>query len=169
MYDETENLFEALGDKTFDQMSMLVRGRKFILGYKQIRAPVNRDEDHKWFVPKYLYHSNYFPDFTGGVGYVMTIATAVDLLKASLDIPHLFLEDVFLTGFCGEKAYIRRYDTRFIAPLLFENICHMKATLISHGVNEMLMRKTFKFMMSSRTDCKISADDVLDYYGSMDV
>lgn len=65
-----------------------------------------------------MFDGETFPDYLAGIGYVMSIDTAMRLYNVSMHTPLLYLEDVYLTG-------------QFIC---FSSIkCDFKSTLIGHG------------------------------------
>ena len=60
----------------------------------------------KWRDPIYeaLYHSNKYPHFIAGPGYLMTNNFIDELLAVSRSKPFLHLEDVFITGICAREV-----------------------------------------------------------------
>lgn len=50
------------------------------------------------FTPRYMYDRAIYPKYLSGSGYVFTIDAAAKLYNASLELPILHLEDVYLTG-----------------------------------------------------------------------
>lgn len=50
------------------------------------------------FTPRYMYSRQQFPNYLSGSGYVFTIDTATKLYNASMEMPLLYLEDVYTTG-----------------------------------------------------------------------
>lgn len=45
-----------------------------------------------------MYGKKFYPNYLSGTGYLMTMDTAAKLYNASMEIPLLHLEDVYLTG-----------------------------------------------------------------------
>lgn len=50
------------------------------------------------FTPRYMYNRQQYPNYLSGSGYVFTIDTAKKLYNASMEMPLLYLEDVYTTG-----------------------------------------------------------------------
>lgn len=50
------------------------------------------------FTPPYLFDGEFYPNYLGGSGYVFTMDTAKKLYDASMNVPLIHLEDVYLTG-----------------------------------------------------------------------
>ncbi|XP_060940434.1 beta-1,3-galactosyltransferase 2-like [Limanda limanda] len=65
----------------------------------------NRNKNSKWYMPPELYPSEKYPTFCSGTGYVFSGDVAMKIYQASLSIPHLHLEDVYV-GICLAKLRI---------------------------------------------------------------
>jgi hypothetical protein len=68
----------------------------------------------KWFVPKYIYPDEYYPNYLRGPAYVIT-RDAIKRLIQTLDQysgPVIVLEDVFITGLLAQRAGIQRHDNK---------------------------------------------------------
>lgn len=50
------------------------------------------------FAPRYMYSREEYPNYLSGSGYVFTIGAAKKLYNASMEMPLLYLEDVYTTG-----------------------------------------------------------------------
>lgn len=64
-----------------------------------------------------MYDKETFPNYLSGSGYVFTIDTAIKLYNASLEMPLLHLEDVYLTGelyFAIKSCYSIDLMTNFL-------------------------------------------------------
>lgn len=49
-------------------------------------------------MPHWMYAKETYPNYLSGFGYLMSIDVAIKLYKVSMEIPLLYLEDVYLTG-----------------------------------------------------------------------
>lgn len=52
----------------------------------------------------------FFPQYCAGFGYAMSRSVVEKLYAAALTTPYFFIEDVFVTGFCRQKAGVRIVD-----------------------------------------------------------
>ena len=75
---------------------------KFIAG--SYRANGSPNPGGKWYDPIYkpAFNKKKYPVFLGGPGYIMSAAVVKELLANCYKSPFLHLEDVFVTGVCGE-------------------------------------------------------------------
>ena len=75
-----------------------------VFGFVIEGAPI-RDPLSKWYMPRSLYHDNFYPPFLSGTGYVLSADVVVKVYKTSLDTKFLYLEDVFV-GICLKALHI---------------------------------------------------------------
>ena len=80
-----------------------------LMGFCKVPAHVVRDPKIKWHVPYHVYPYD-FPGYCSGTGYVVTMSTAIEILRVSPNIPFIYLEDVYI-GFCIDKL---GYDFRSV-------------------------------------------------------
>lgn len=59
----------------------------------------NRNKNSKWYMPPEMYPDDKYPTFCSGTGYVFSGDLASKIYRASLSVPHLHLEDVYV-GIC---------------------------------------------------------------------
>ncbi|KAK9500284.1 hypothetical protein O3M35_001572 [Rhynocoris fuscipes] len=78
-----------------------------LIGSLICRARPILDINNKWYVPKYIYHKSFYPNYLSGTGYVMSRDVAAKLYHAALSTSLIHLEDVYITGICAMKAGIR--------------------------------------------------------------
>ncbi|KAL1465619.1 hypothetical protein WDU94_005173 [Cyamophila willieti] len=114
----------------------------FRLAGNLIREPgVYRSPSDKWYVPRYLYKEDTYPNFLSGPGYIMSYDVATTLYNTSLQLPIFHLEDVFLTGICAEAAGIKRYSIAGVNSFYRDvNICNPTDILVHYFTPEMLIK-----------------------------
>ncbi|XP_074514852.1 beta-1,3-galactosyltransferase 1 [Sebastes fasciatus] len=100
-------------------------------------AAVRRDKPSKWFVPVEVYSRAYYPVYTLGLGYVLSLDLPKKLVEASRHVKAFYIEDVYL-GMCMQHlgipytqgggffhvfpvSYSRCAYARLIATTRFEN------------------------------------------------
>lgn len=80
--------------------------RKYFTGYLMMDFSPNRNIRSKWYMPPELYPDRRYPNFCSGTGYVFSGDMAQRIYVASLSIPRLHLEDVYV-GICLAKLGIK--------------------------------------------------------------
>lgn len=73
---------------------------------KILRAEDVGNGREKYHVPDTIPGTSY-PKYCAGLGYVMSRAVVKRLYQASLITPDFFIEDVFITGICRQKANVK--------------------------------------------------------------
>ena len=96
---------------------------KFLLGrihpiYIVPRAEHVPKHNKKWIVSREEYPDDNYPEYLLGSAYAMTLLTVPDLYKASMEVPYLKIEDVFVTGVCANKVGIRRIEINCLVHIL---------------------------------------------------
>ena len=97
---DTIHILDFLGNFGFDETS------EFILCHViQDQEPV-RDKDGvngKWFLSRDEYPEDLFPPYCSGSAYVASITAIHAISGVTLEIPYLFVDDVFMTGLARER------------------------------------------------------------------
>lgn len=99
MFVNTEYLIEKLL-KPKGQLT-----QKYFTGLHMLDFSPNRDKESKWYMPPEVYPGKRYPTFCSGTGYVFSGDVAQRIYVASLTIPRLHLEDVYV-GMCLAKLKI---------------------------------------------------------------
>uniref|UniRef100_A0A672S5W0 Hexosyltransferase n=2 Tax=Sinocyclocheilus grahami TaxID=75366 RepID=A0A672S5W0_SINGR len=81
------------------------RTQKYFTGLHMIDFSPNRNNESKWYMPPEVYPGRRYPTFCSGTGYVFSGDMAQRIYVASLTIPRLHLEDVYV-GMCLAKLKI---------------------------------------------------------------
>ncbi|XP_041659531.1 beta-1,3-galactosyltransferase 2-like [Cheilinus undulatus] len=112
-----------------------------------------RDRNNKWYMPPELYPGNRYPTFCSGTGYVFSGDLATKLYQASLNIPHIHLEDVYV-GLCLAKLGVK--PTPPPSPVLFHNwrvsysSCRYSHLVTSHGFRPDEILKYWRLLQSTK-------------------
>ncbi|XP_067309239.1 beta-1,3-galactosyltransferase 2-like [Pseudorasbora parva] len=117
--------------------------QKYFTGHLMENFSPNRNKDSKWYMPLEEYSGKRYPTFCSGTGYVFSGDVAQRVYAASLIIPRLHLEDVYV-GICLDKLKIAPEPTP--NKLLFNHwrvpysSCKYSNLITSHGFqpNEMI-------------------------------
>ncbi|XP_069549350.1 beta-1,3-galactosyltransferase 2-like isoform X1 [Brachyistius frenatus] len=76
--------------------------QRYFTGFLMMDYSPIRDKHSKWYMPPEVYPGERYPTFASGTGYVFSGDVAELVYQASLSIPRLFLEDVYV-GMCLAK------------------------------------------------------------------
>ena len=79
---------------------------EFIIGKVKLKDKPIRKENSKWYVTKEEYSDVQYPQFVAGPTYGYTASIAPYLYQASLRVPFLYLEDVYVTGLCRKLVNV---------------------------------------------------------------
>lgn len=109
---------------------------KTIAGFCMTNARPIRSESSKWYASVQKYPRNEYPDFCSGTGYVMDMDTARDIHRTSVDVPFLYLEDVYV-ALClehlGKSYHVRPTSGFHNGKYPMTNLCSFKSyVLTSH-------------------------------------
>ncbi len=123
-------------------------------GYKP-----NRNQNSKWYMSPELYPSEKYPTFCSGTGYVFSGDLARKIYQASLSIPYLHLEDVYV-GICLAKLQIE--PTPPPNAFLFNNwrvsysSCKYSHLITSHGFHPNEILKYWHHLQSNKRNACIN-------------
>ncbi|XP_059200383.1 beta-1,3-galactosyltransferase 2-like [Centropristis striata] len=120
----------------------------------------NRNKDSKWYMPPELYPSDKYPTFCSGTGYVFSGDLAGKIYRASLRIPFLHLEDVYV-GIC--LANLRIETTPPSNEFLFNHwrvsysSCKYSHLITSHGFHPNELLKYWHHLQSNKRNSCMTA------------
>lgn len=126
-----------------------------------------------------MYDRQLYPNYLSGSGYVFTMDTAKKLYNASMEVPLLYLEDVYttgkgiilyaenrnfvleiifslwliLTGICAEKARIKPTNCHLFSYLSFRDLCEVRGIITMHEINTSEMKKAYDFVLNTNITC----------------
>lgn len=119
----------------------------------------NRNQNSKWYMPPELYPSEKYPTFCSGTGYVFSGDLARKIYQASLSIPYLHLEDVYV-GICLAKLQIE--PTPPPNAFLFNHwrvsysSCKYSHLITSHGFHPNEILKYWHHLQSNKRNACIN-------------
>ncbi|XP_073439028.1 beta-1,3-galactosyltransferase 2-like [Dendrobates tinctorius] len=99
MFVNTERLLDLLGP---DQPQK----QNYFTGHLMLDQRPHRSENSKWHMPHTLYPDEFYPSFCSGTGYVFSGDVAPKILRSSLKVNYVYLEDVFV-GICLDREGIK--------------------------------------------------------------
>jgi hypothetical protein len=87
-----------------------------------------RDRNSKWFAPPEMYLSNSYPEYTWGVGWIMSVSAVPHMLKAIEIVNIFYIEDVYTGGLVRIAAGVKLIRNAFICGRVQNNctciVCH---------------------------------------------
>ncbi|XP_073498654.1 beta-1,3-galactosyltransferase 2-like [Phyllobates terribilis] len=99
MFVNTERLLDLLGP---DQPQK----QNYFTGHLMLNQRPHRNRNSKWHMPHSLYPDEFYPSFCSGTGYVFSGDVAPKILRSSLKVKYVYLEDVFV-GICLDREGIK--------------------------------------------------------------
>ncbi|XP_041659534.1 beta-1,3-galactosyltransferase 2-like [Cheilinus undulatus] len=153
MFVNTENLIENLL-----QPKMKPKMNYFTGHMMEDFSPI-RNNESKWYVPPELYPGNRYPTFCSGTGYVFSGDLVTKIYQASLNVPYINLEDVYV-GLCLAKLGVK--PTPPPNPLLFNHwhvsysSCRYKHLITSHGFNPKEIFRYWRRLQSTKHNACIN-------------
>ncbi|XP_034558663.1 beta-1,3-galactosyltransferase 2-like [Notolabrus celidotus] len=119
----------------------------------------NRNKNSKWYMSPELYPGDRYPTFCSGTGYVFSGDLATKIYRASLSIPRLHLEDVYM-GICLAKLGIE--PTPPSNAFLFNHwrvsysSCKYSHLITSHGFHPNEILKYWHHLQSTKNNACIN-------------
>lgn len=160
VYKSTLMLLEKLSVDAKRLTNGLADDKFLLLGFKICSSKPNRDFTNKWFVPRYMYSDEFYPDYVTGGAYVMTIEAAQRLYKSSLTTPLFLFEDVYLTGIVAEKINLKRqHHSLFFYPLedmTDDERCSLRGMLTQHRLAPMSFESAYLFIIDASVKCDLA-------------
>ncbi len=69
------------------------------------RKPHRLKKD-KYYVSKESYPNTYYPGYCMGAAYIISRQAAIKIIKVSKYVKYVFIEDIYITGYCREAAEV---------------------------------------------------------------
>ncbi|XP_039484066.1 beta-1,3-galactosyltransferase 1 [Drosophila santomea] len=90
----------------------------------------------KWYMPSYMYQPEAYPKYLSGAGYLLSIDAVQRLFEASFNTTLVYLEDVYITGLCAQKAKIRRHHHPLFSFAHSKQMCAFKGSITQHQLKD---------------------------------
>ncbi|XP_072903740.1 beta-1,3-galactosyltransferase 5-like [Hemitrygon akajei] len=122
------------------------------------RRDVIRDPGSKWYVSRQDYGRERYPPYASGVGYVLSLDAARDLLAAATSIRPIPVEDAYV-GILAEAAGITPQDSgRFTKHNVSWRVCNYRYLMVIHQLSAQQQRLAHSKMVQAWTACPHSTD-----------
>ncbi|XP_052838484.1 beta-1,3-galactosyltransferase 1 [Drosophila gunungcola] len=115
-------------------------------------VPVN-DVNSKWYMPSYMFKPEAYPKYLSGAGYLMSIDVVQRLFEASLNTSLVYLEDVYITGLCAQRARISRHHHPLFSFAHSKQLCAFKGTITQHRMKDDSMADAWNHVADYSIKC----------------
>ncbi|KAH8321484.1 hypothetical protein KR074_006362 [Drosophila pseudoananassae] len=115
-------------------------------------TPVS-DVTSKWYMPAYMYAPTAYPKYLSGAGYLLSIDVVQRLYEAALNTTLVYLEDVYITGLCAQRAGIARHHHPLFSFSHSKHLCAFKGTIAQHQVKDDSMAEAWNFVSDYSIKC----------------
>ncbi|XP_076813954.1 beta-1,3-galactosyltransferase 1-like [Clavelina lepadiformis] len=102
----------------------------------QSADPPSRNENSKWYMPPEKFPGYYWPVYCRGGMYTTSSKMVKDLFEKSRRTAHLYLDDVWITGFMRRKLNMGDYN--IVAPPM--SVMAEEETYKDHNIEDLLVK-----------------------------
>ncbi|XP_037806004.1 lactosylceramide 1,3-N-acetyl-beta-D-glucosaminyltransferase-like [Lucilia sericata] len=153
LYNETLDYYDSRTYQTLSAINRLNATTNYMVGYMFCKAPVLANVKSKWYMPYYMYSKDYYPTYLSGSGYLMSMDVVPRLYEASLNTSLVYLEDVYVTGMCAEKANIQRHHHPLFNYGRYKHSCTLKGMITLHKLTNDDMYAAYNFVTNVTYHC----------------
>ena len=132
----------------------------------QNREPV-RDKASKYYVDKFQYQGDMYPDFNTGPSYIFTNDVVKVLYETALNQSFFKLEDVLITGVVAQMIGARRiHNPKFLNNFSQDRIsrCELSRIITMHSVYLFNRFEMWKMIMQGELWCKKRKKGLISRY-----
>ncbi|RWR99893.1 beta-1:3-galactosyltransferase 1-like protein, partial [Dinothrombium tinctorium] len=109
-------------EKVFQVVDRYRNEQRAIFGNIFDNVVVRRNENDKWYVPKFIYSPEYYPPYASGPVYIFTGDSISSLISEGFKTSALYVDDSYFTGIVAEKAGIKRIDIKLVSPFRIDKL-----------------------------------------------
>ncbi|OWF43012.1 beta-1,3-galactosyltransferase 1-like [Mizuhopecten yessoensis] len=139
------NLMETLSKVTHPRI---------IIGHLFVGARPIQNRNSKWHTAKEDFPRDVYPPYVSGTCYIVSIQAATDIYHVSLYTKLFWLEDIYITGICAEKAKIKLVHEGEISFMTREaSGCAFEHAITGHKVSSTDMYKIYRELRDPNLKC----------------
>ncbi|XP_063049626.1 beta-1,3-galactosyltransferase 5-like [Engraulis encrasicolus] len=112
-------------------------GSVFHLG----RRHVIRDQRSKWYVSKDDFREQEYPPYASGIGYVLSLDVAREMVEAARDVPPVPMEDAYVGVLAREVGVTVRDSGRFAKHNVNWRVCNYRYLMVIHHLDAGQLRE----------------------------
>ncbi|KAH9496739.1 hypothetical protein Btru_009248 [Bulinus truncatus] len=114
--------------------SWTFRNDDFVFGGLVLNKRPHRNRNSKWYTSRSEFNGTNYPPFVAGPAYAMNTKSALRIYAATREVAYFWLEDVYITGMCAEKARVKVITSQFFSSQRLRVIdCNMRSFYAIHG------------------------------------
>lgn len=151
----TKNLVDYLFND-----NLIVSKQGLYVGHMRSGSPPYRDTSVKYSVPHRVYKGLYYPDYCPGAGYVLSMDVVKMMYEHSLNLPLLYIDDVY-AGMLARLAGVQpTYNRKFLGEnTVYKDPCYSQKFITSHNYKPEHMKTAFKYIntQTKETFCLIKS------------
>lgn len=155
MYYDTLKLYGILPFRLVRNNNRLTAEKNYLMGYLFSSAKPVSNISSKWYMPSYMYPDGKYPNYLSGSGYLMTTDVIKQLYRAALETAIIYLEDVYVTGLCAERANIARIHNPLFNYSRSTKLCSLKGMITQHEMKDDSMYAAYNFVVNTTNYCPI--------------
>ncbi|KAH8284521.1 hypothetical protein KR018_002907, partial [Drosophila ironensis] len=126
---------------------------KVMYGHEFCNVLPVSDVSSKWYMPAYMYAPAAYPRYLSGAGYLLSIDVVQRLYEAALNTTLVYLEDVYITGLCAERARIKPHHHPLFSFAHSRHLCAFKGSITQHQVKDDSMSEAWNFVSDYSIKC----------------
>ncbi|KAL2092051.1 hypothetical protein ACEWY4_011849 [Coilia grayii] len=144
----TPHLPRYLTELNEDRAGVYV-GSMFRLG----RRHVIRDQRSKWYVSKEDFREQEYPPYASGIGYVLSLDVAREMVDAAEDVPPVPMEDAYVGVLAREVGVAVRDSGRFAKHNVNWRVCNYRYLMVIHHLDAGQLKEAQQNLLKARTAC----------------
>ncbi|XP_060078100.1 beta-1,3-galactosyltransferase 1-like [Ylistrum balloti] len=136
------------------EMLSKVTHPRIIIGHLFVGARPIQDIHSKWHTAKEDFPRDVYPPYVSGTCYVMSLQAAIDIYQVSLYTKLFWLEDIYITGICAEKAKIKlAHEPELTYIKRVASGCAFEHAITGHKVSSKDMYKIYRELQDPNLKC----------------
>ncbi|XP_014381960.1 beta-1,3-galactosyltransferase 5-like [Alligator sinensis] len=126
--------------------------------FSREKRQVIREPSSKWYVSRQDYGPDKYPPYASGIGYVLSLEAAAQVLAAAERVRPIPVEDAYV-GILAEAAGIRaQASTRFAKHNVQWRVCNYRYLMVIHHLSPPQQEAARRSMLQARNACRDSLE-----------
>ncbi|XP_043934946.1 beta-1,3-galactosyltransferase 5-like [Protopterus annectens] len=132
----------------------LIKERLYIGSlFTKEKRHVIREPLSKWYVSKDDYSKEFYPPYASGIGYVLSLDSALVILVAAERVHPIPVEDAYVGILAKEGGITVKSSGRFTKHNVNWRVCNYRYLMVIHHVSAEEQETACEKMLRARTDC----------------
>ncbi|XP_075049862.1 beta-1,3-galactosyltransferase 5-like [Mixophyes fleayi] len=126
--------------------------------FSEEKRIVIRNPSSKWYVSQWDYGHSMYPPYASGIGYILSLDTAMLVVGFAKIVPPIPVEDAYI-GILSERSKVRPLSSaRFAKHNVKWSICNYRYLMVIHGLRPEDQILAQKNVWRARTSCNHSTE-----------